>query len=142
MGGFADGKRADLPTSIPACVLRLGNQRRHNGRCKVHGGKSTGPRTPEGLERGRRANWKHGQFSRKAKAERFAPAGGNTCAPRAVRLDLRPPRSVFDHPPVGPRFRKATLHRPALSPRGQHDSSGYPCCGNHYWSRFFCLELS
>jgi hypothetical protein len=22
-----------------------------NGRCKVHGGKSTGPRTPEGLER-------------------------------------------------------------------------------------------
>jgi hypothetical protein len=29
-----------------------------NGRCKVHGGKSTGPRTPEGLERSRRANWK------------------------------------------------------------------------------------
>ena len=35
-----------------------------NGRCKLHGGKSTGPRTPEGLERSRRANWKHG-----AKAE-------------------------------------------------------------------------
>ena len=31
-----------------------------NGRCKFHGGKSTGPRTPEGLERSRRANWKHG----------------------------------------------------------------------------------
>jgi hypothetical protein len=29
-----------------------------NGRCKDHGGKSTGPRTPEGLERSRRANWK------------------------------------------------------------------------------------
>ena len=41
-----------------------------NGRCKVHGGKSTGPRTPEGLERSRRANWKHGRFSREAKAER------------------------------------------------------------------------
>jgi hypothetical protein len=27
-----------------------------NGRCKVHGGKSTGPRTPEGLERRRRAS--------------------------------------------------------------------------------------
>src|SRR5262249_47009557 len=26
-----------------------------NGRCKLHGGKSTGPRTPEGLERSRRA---------------------------------------------------------------------------------------
>jgi hypothetical protein len=41
-----------------------------NGRCKVHGGKSTGPRTPEGLERSRRANWKHGHYSREAKAER------------------------------------------------------------------------
>jgi hypothetical protein len=41
-----------------------------NGRCKVHGGKSTGPRTREGLERSRRANWKHGHFSREAKAER------------------------------------------------------------------------
>ncbi len=41
-----------------------------NGRCKLHGGKSTGPRTPEGLERSRRANWKHGHFSRAAKAER------------------------------------------------------------------------
>jgi hypothetical protein len=41
-----------------------------NGRCRVHGGKSTGPRTPEGLERSRRANWKHGHFSRVAKAER------------------------------------------------------------------------
>jgi hypothetical protein len=41
-----------------------------NGRCKVHGGKSTGPRTPEGLERNRRANWKHGHFSQEAKAER------------------------------------------------------------------------
>src|SRR5258708_22398983 len=41
-----------------------------NGRCKLHGGNSTGPRTPEGLERSRRANWKHGHFSREAQAER------------------------------------------------------------------------
>jgi hypothetical protein len=41
-----------------------------NGRCKLHGGKSTGSRTPEGLERSRRANWKHGYYSREAKAER------------------------------------------------------------------------
>jgi hypothetical protein len=41
-----------------------------NGRCKFHGGKSTGPRTPEGLERSKRANWKHGYYSREAKAER------------------------------------------------------------------------
>jgi hypothetical protein len=31
-----------------------------NGRCNMHGGKSTGPRTPEGLARSRRASWKHG----------------------------------------------------------------------------------
>jgi hypothetical protein len=41
-----------------------------NGRCRLHGGKSTGPRTPEGLERSKRARWKHGHFSREAKAER------------------------------------------------------------------------
>ena len=42
-----------------------------NGRCKLHGGKSTGPRTPEGLlGRSRRANWKHGYYWREAKAER------------------------------------------------------------------------
>jgi hypothetical protein len=29
----------------------------------MHGGKSTGPRTPEGLERSRKANWKHGYYS-------------------------------------------------------------------------------
>ena len=41
-----------------------------NGRCRMHGGKSTGPRTPEGLERSRRANWKHGYYSAKAEAAR------------------------------------------------------------------------
>ena len=55
-----------------------------NGRCKVHGGKSTGPRTPEGLERSRRANWKHGHFSREAKAERSRVRAGNACAPLSV----------------------------------------------------------
>jgi hypothetical protein len=41
-----------------------------NGRCWVHGGPSTGPRTPEGLARARRARWKHGQRSAGAIAER------------------------------------------------------------------------
>ena len=30
-----------------------------NGRCRMHGGKSTGPRTAEGLERPRKARLKH-----------------------------------------------------------------------------------
>src|SRR5262244_1597768 len=64
-----------------------------NGRCKLHGGKSTGPRTPLGLQRSRRANWKHGYYSREAKAERVPRAGGNIRAPLSARLDLRPPPS-------------------------------------------------
>src|SRR5687767_12522588 len=44
-----------------------------NGRCRMHGGMSTGPRTPEGLERSRKANWKHGHYSVEAiKARREA----------------------------------------------------------------------
>src|SRR5688572_18786118 len=42
----------------------------HNGRCRLHGGKSTGPRTPEGLERSRKANWKHGYYTAEEKAAR------------------------------------------------------------------------
>jgi hypothetical protein len=34
-----------------------------NGRCRMHGGKSTGPRSVEGLERMRRAKTKHGSYS-------------------------------------------------------------------------------
>src|SRR5258708_38855266 len=41
-----------------------------NGRCKLHGGKSTGPRTPEGLERSRRGDWKDGYYSRGAEGGR------------------------------------------------------------------------
>lgn len=41
-----------------------------NGRCRMHGGKSTGPRTPEGLERSRKANFKHGFYSAEMIAQR------------------------------------------------------------------------
>jgi hypothetical protein len=34
----------------------------------MHGGPSTGPRTPEGLARSRRANWKTGKYSAENKA--------------------------------------------------------------------------
>src|SRR3954453_3210024 len=47
-----------------------------NGRCRMHGGKSTGPRTGEGLERSRKARWKHGHYSRKAREERAAARAG------------------------------------------------------------------
>lgn len=34
-----------------------------NGRCHLHGGSSTGPRTEKGLRHSRRANWKHGAYA-------------------------------------------------------------------------------
>jgi hypothetical protein len=43
-----------------------------NGRCRMHGGKSTGPRTPEGIDRIIAARWKHGRYSREAKESRRA----------------------------------------------------------------------
>src|SRR6516165_4888399 len=41
-----------------------------NGRCRLHGGLSTGPKTAEGIERIRRAVTKHGKYSRQAKTKR------------------------------------------------------------------------
>jgi len=38
--------------------------------CYLHGGKSTGPKTKEGLERSRKANWKHGHYSMEATTRR------------------------------------------------------------------------
>ena len=58
-----------LAQAVPRCGARnrKGNPCRApampNGRCQMHGGKSTGPRTAEGLERMRRANTKHGLYS-------------------------------------------------------------------------------
>ena len=50
------------------------DQEWQTGVVECHGGKSTGPRTPEGLERCRKANWKHGRRSAEAVAERKAGA--------------------------------------------------------------------
>jgi hypothetical protein len=41
-----------------------------NGRCRMHGGKSTGPRTSEGIERIRAARWKTGRYSKEAREKR------------------------------------------------------------------------
>ena len=41
-----------------------------NGRCRMHGGASTGPRTAAGLERSRKARWQHGFYSAEAREQR------------------------------------------------------------------------
>jgi hypothetical protein len=64
-----NGNRQGDPQDAPRCGAKtrkgspcMGPAMR-NGRCRMHGGKSTGPRTPEGVERCRMANWKHGSYS-------------------------------------------------------------------------------
>jgi hypothetical protein len=58
---------------------------------------------PEGLERSRAQIGNTGTFAEKQDGT-VAPAGGNTCAPRCVRLDLRPPRSRdgYSGPSISP----------------------------------------
>lgn len=53
--------RRGMPCACPAM---------RNGRCRLHGGLSTGPKTVEGIERIRRAVTKHGNYSKQARNER------------------------------------------------------------------------
>lgn len=41
-----------------------------NGRCHLHGGKSTGPKTKAGRRKCGRSSYKHGMYSTEAQAER------------------------------------------------------------------------
>ena len=61
---------------------RVGN--RKNGRCHLHGGKSTGPRTEEGRARIAAAQFKHGNRSKAAIAAQRAKAARG----RAIRAEL------------------------------------------------------
>lgn len=84
------------PQGNPMNAPRCGARTRHgsscrapamaNGRCRMHGGKSTGPRTPEGLERSRKANWKHGLYSAESVAAR-----------RYMSQLLRDSREMIEH---------------------------------------------
>lgn len=71
-----NGNRQGNPMNAPRCGAKTRSgtpcnaPAMANGRCRMHGGKSTGPRTPEGLERSRKANFKHGLYSAESIAER------------------------------------------------------------------------
>ena len=75
----ARGKRSGAPCRAPAM---------RNGRCRLHGGLSTGPRTADGA-RSRRARWKHGGYSVEARRRylrRQGSAGRSTTQlPRIMR---------------------------------------------------------
>ena len=54
-------RRNGLPCRQPAMK---------NGRCRMHGGKCTGPKTKEGKRRSAQANLKHGLYTMASKAEK------------------------------------------------------------------------
>jgi hypothetical protein len=56
-GDYAKAPRCGARTRSGGCCRQPAMK---NGRCRMHGGLSTGPRTAEGLARSRRARWKHG----------------------------------------------------------------------------------
>jgi hypothetical protein len=56
-----------------------------NGRCRTHGGASTGPRTAEGLGRIRAARTIHGRYSAEMIELRRAMATLRRKAPRLVK---------------------------------------------------------
>jgi hypothetical protein len=59
-GDYAKAPRCGARTRSGGCCRQPAMK---NGRCRMHGGLSTGPRTAEGLARSRRARWKHGYCS-------------------------------------------------------------------------------
>ncbi len=73
-GRLKNGNRPGDFLAAPRCGAhtRCGGECRQpampNGRCRLHGGLSTGPRTPAGLARSRRARWKHGARSAEVRA--------------------------------------------------------------------------
>ncbi len=74
-GSLKNGNPSGDWTTAPRCGASTRRQTpcqcpamRNRRRCRMHGGKSTGPRTAAGLERSRRARWTHGIYSREARA--------------------------------------------------------------------------
>jgi hypothetical protein len=80
---------------LPAAVLAPSESACHAVLCQMTGAgftvaRARGHATPEGLARSKRADSKHGHYSREAKTETVARAGGNASAPPSARLNLRP----------------------------------------------------
>jgi len=89
-GRLKNGNRPGDFLAAPRCGARTrcdGECRQPampNGRCRMHGGLSTGPRTAEGRARSRRARWKHGARSAEVRV---------LC--RAARVQLRRVRTIL-----------------------------------------------
>jgi hypothetical protein len=71
-GNPANAPRCGAKTRTGGSCLApaMKNSRGIHTRCRLHGGASTGPRTPEGLQRCKMARWVHGERSAEAILER------------------------------------------------------------------------
>jgi len=66
------------------CVLEV----RHNGRCRLHGGLSTGAKTTDGLKKILGANLKHGKYTKdKLEAQRHAAEVGRRVLAELKRIE-------------------------------------------------------
>ena len=80
LGRLRNGNPSGNPHAAPRCAARnrAGEPCRApamvNGRCRCHGGKSTGPRTREGLHRLRAARTVHGFYGAEGRAFRHTVA--------------------------------------------------------------------
>ena len=61
---------------------------KHNGRCSLHGGLSTGAKTDNGLKKISNANLKHGKYTKdKLKAQRHAAEVGRRVLAELKRIE-------------------------------------------------------
>ena len=77
------GQRCGAKTRRGTACQRPANQK--NGRCRLHGGASTGPRTEDGRARISAANLRHGKFTKDKLERRKA----NAAKGREIRKELR-----------------------------------------------------
>jgi hypothetical protein len=79
-GPLRNGNHRGNPNAAPRCGARTRARQpcrspaMANGRCRMHGGKSTGPRMREGLDRLRAANTRHGAYATSAARRARDPA--------------------------------------------------------------------
>ena len=63
---------------------------KHNGRCRLHGGLSTGAKTSDGLQRISAANLKHGRYKKeKIEAQKKSAAVGRKVKGELKRMELQ-----------------------------------------------------
>jgi hypothetical protein len=96
--------RAGCPCRAPAMP---------NGRCHLHGGKSTGPRTPQGIARSFAANTRHGRQSAPRRTQqlyvRTATRRGRLTA-AALRLEAHLPKEMAARRSSGRQSTPPTCH--------------------------------